>query len=161
MKKAISIIAVFVVFLLSISARTERVFKAEDGYKAPALRVANANSEISLEDLRGDYVLVNFWSSTNAASRVAAGEYDSFVKNGEGKQIHLLSVNSDDNERLFREIVRRDGLDEKTQYRASGTSASDMVSEYGLQGGMQSFLIDPQGRILATNPDVRTIASLI
>ena len=92
---------------------------------------------------------------------MAAGEYASFVKNGEGKQIHLLSVNTDDNERLFREIVRRDGLDEKTQYRASGTSASDMVSEYGLQGGMQSFLIDPQGRILATNPDVRTIASLI
>lgn len=161
MKKAIPVFVVLFAFLLSVSARTERVFKAADGYKAPALHVANATDSISLEELRGSYVLVNFWSVADAESRVAAGEYDALAKSMAGKQFRVLSVNTDDNERLFREIVRRDGLNDKTQYRATGTQASKLNSEYGLDGGAHSYLINPEGRIVATNPSANTVASLI
>lgn len=161
MKKAIPVFVVLFAFLLSVSAHTERVFKAADGYKAPALHVANASDSISLEELRGSYVLVNFWSASDAESRVAAGEYEALAKSMAGKQFRVLSVNTDENERLFREIVRRDGLDDRTQYRAIGTSASEMVSEYGLDGGCHSFLVNPEGRIVATDPTANTVTSLI
>lgn len=161
MKKAISIIAVFAVFLLSVSAHTERVFKAAEGFKAPMLKVVNDEMETSLDDLRGSYVLINFWASTDAVSRVAAGEYDAFMKSAAGKQIRLLSVNVDRNERLFKEIVRRDGLDEKTQYYVGDTDVKSIDNNYFSGVGLRSYLVNPQGDIVATNPSTQTLASMM
>ncbi|MCM1484393.1 MAG: peroxiredoxin family protein [Muribaculaceae bacterium] len=162
MKKAISMIAVFVVFLLSVSAHTERVFKAENGYKAPDMTVANTYGTVSLSDMNGSYVLVTFWSADDAESRVAMGEYDALIKSGEGtRKLRLLAVNTDGNERLFREIVRLDGLDEKTQYRAYGTNADDIESTFGTDSGIHSLLVSPEGDVLATNPDISTVKRIV
>ena len=55
------------------------VVKADKGYTAPDIEMlANDSVNVSLDKLRGKYVLVNFWDSSNAVSRIAAGEYDRF-----------------------------------------------------------------------------------
>ena len=60
------VVALFAVLLVSMSAHTERVYEAADGFKAPDITIENSHSSVSLSDLKGKYVLVSFWASSNA-----------------------------------------------------------------------------------------------
>lgn len=157
MKKAISYIAFFTVLILMISAYSERVVKAEKGYTAPEIEmVSDGKNNISLEKLRGKYVLVNFWDSNSAISRIAAGEYDRFLKESPSK-FKLLSINTDDNKKLFRELVKNDNLDTSTQFHIDDVKTRNTKNDYRLEQGFSSYLINPQGKIVAVNPSVTTL----
>lgn len=155
------IIAIFAVLLVSMSAHTERVYEAADGFNAPDLIVDNSHSALSLSDLKGKYVLVTFWASSNAQSRISAARYDDFSKSLDEERFCLLSVNFDRSERLFREIVRRDNLSAKSQFYVSGSNAETIFENYHLGNGFQSFLINPQGKIVATNPSNDTLKKIV
>ena len=155
------IIAIFAVILVSMSAHTERVYEAADGFNAPDLTVDNSHSALSLSDLKGKYVLVTFWASSNAQSRISAARYDDFSKSLDEERFCLLSVNFDRSERLFREIVRRDNLSAKSQFYVSGSNAETIFENYHLGNGFQSFLINPQGKIVATNPSNDTLKKIV
>lgn len=155
------IIAIFAVLLVSMSAHTERVYEAADGFNAPDLTVDNSHSALSLSDLKGKYVLVTFWASSNAQSRISAASYDDFSKSLDEERFCLLSVNFDRSERLFREIVRRDNLSAKSQFYVSGSNAETIFENYHLGNGFQSFLINPQGKIVATNPSNDTLKKIV
>lgn len=157
-------IVLFAVLLISVSANTERVYKSADGFKAPYFEVGAGvdGSSVSLSDLRGKYVLVNFWAANDARSRLQNMEYTRLLSNlSDEEQFCLLSVNFDRSERLFREIVRRDNLMAETQFHAWGENAENIKEAYHLGKGYQSFLVDPQGKIIATNPEPETLAALI
>lgn len=155
------IIAIFAVLLVSMSAHTERVYEAADGFNAPDLTVDNSHSALSLSDLKGKYVLVTFWASSNAQSRISAARYDDFSKSLDEERFCLLSVNFDRSGRLFREIVRRDNLSAKSQFYVSGSNAETIFENYHLGNGFQSFLINPQGKIVATNPSNDTLKKIV
>lgn len=155
------IIAIFAVLMVSMSAHTERVYEAADGFNAPDLTVDNSHSALSLSDLKGKYVLVTFWASSNAQSRISAARYDDFSKSLDEERFCLLSVNFDRSERLFREIVRRDNLSAKSQFYVSGSNAETIFENYHLGNGFQSFLINPQGKIVATNPSNDTLKKIV
>lgn len=155
------IIAIFAVLLVSMSAHTERVYEAADGFNAPDLTVDNSHSALSLSDLKGKYVLVTLWASSNAQSRISAARYDDFSKSLDEERFCLLSVNFDRSERLFREIVRRDNLSAKSQFYVSGSNAETIFENYHLGNGFQSFLINPQGKIVATNPSNDTLKKIV
>jgi hypothetical protein len=78
----------------------------------------------------------------------------------EGEHVSLVSVNIDRNQRLFEEIMRRDGLNEKSQYYVQPGGASDLIRKFNMGNGLQSYLIDPQGTITAINPSTEILASL-
>ncbi len=158
MKKTLSYIAFFAALILLVSAYSERVIKAEEGYTAPEIEMlANDSVNVSLQNLRGKYVLVNFWDSSNAVSRIAAGEYDRFLHANPAHSFSLLSVNTDENPELFREVVKKDRLDPATQFHISGAKAKNLSANYRLDKGFSSYLINPQGKIVAVNPSVTTL----
>lgn len=165
MKKTMLFIALFTVVLSSLSAHTEREFEAVEGYSAPLFSLTQTNgdasSTVSLADMKGRYVLVNFWDSQNPSSRIAAIEYDRFAKRDLKQQFALLSINLDSDERLFREIVRSDKLSEETQCHVAGEVAKRLIADYNLQHEPSSFLIDPQGRIIAINPGIKQLNETI
>ena len=76
MKKTLMSLALFVVLLFTVSANTDRVYTAVEGTKAPSFQVEAAvgSNTVSLDDFKGRYVIVNFWSSQDAPSRLAAGQ---------------------------------------------------------------------------------------
>lgn len=159
-----SIIALFVVLLISASAGSDRTYQAATGFSAPVFRIQSTDGNVlSLADFKGSYVLVSFWASTDAASRINANLYDRYVKQApENEQVSLLSVNLDRNEHLFQEIVRRDNLDAKTQFHVHGEQASEIMKSYRQSAkNCQSFLIDPKGVIVAVDPDVEALAKFV
>ena len=161
MKKITLILAVFAVLLSMVSAGTKNEYNAEVGMKVPYFEVkAEDGDVISLSDMKGRFVIVNFWTSADANSRIAANQYDSYVESVEGEHLSLVSVNIDRNQRLFEEIKRRDGLNAKSQYYAQPGSASDLIRKFNMGNGLQSYLIDPQGTITAINPSTEILATL-
>lgn len=158
MKKAIGYIAFFAVLIFLVSAYSERVVKAEKGYSAPEIEmVSNGSKDIALSSLRGKYVLVNFWDSGSAVSRIAANEYDRFSRSKKKNKFELLSINTDDNKKLFREIVKNDNLDNATQYHIGEVKTKNTRKDYRIEQGFSSYLINPQGKVVAVNPSVTTL----
>lgn len=159
MKKTMSIIAIFAVLLLTVSANTSHEYHAAEGDMAPKMQLEAADgTTVSPSDSQSQYVIVNFWASNDAESRIAANAYDSIVRGDKEGQINLVSVNMDRNERLFREIVRRDGLDAEKQFNVQSKEASELINKFDMREGLQSYLLDSSGKIIAVNPSTETIA---
>lgn len=166
MKKTMVIIALFVVLIFTVSSRTDRDVRASSGFEAPELRLTSLadSSVIELGNYKGRYVLVNFWAASDAESRIAAHGYDRLgaaATTAMAERLCLLQVNLDRSERLFREIVRRDRLNEAQQFSVSAGDNSAVKHKYNLDSGMQSYLIAPDGKILAVNPSEEEVKKLL
>lgn len=163
MKKILSYIAFFAAIVLLISAYSERVIKAETGFIAPEIELlANDSVEVSLSQLRGKYVLVNFWDSENAVSRIAAGEYDRYFRGKTyNKPFTILSVNTDADPGFFKEVVRKDNLVSSTQFHITDAKMKNLAADYRLNHGFSSYLINPQGKIISVNPTIRCLQTYL
>ncbi|MBJ2185800.1 thioredoxin family protein [Paramuribaculum intestinale] len=154
------VIVLFAVLVISVSAYSERVFEAAEGYNAPSMTIENSDTTLSLADMKGRYVIVTFWSSADADSRLRAYRYDEAAKLLPQERFCLLSVNFDRSERLFREIVRRDNLSAENHIHVDGSQANRIIHDYRLTEGFKSLLIDPKGRIVAMNPSIETLTKM-
>ena len=136
------------------------MFEAAEGYNAPSMTIENSDTTLSLADMKGRYVIVTFWSSADADSRLRAYRYDEAAKLLPQERFCLLSVNFDRSERLFREIVRRDNLSAENHIHVDGSQANRIIHDYRLTEGFKSLLIDPKGRIVAMNPSIETLTKM-
>lgn len=163
MKKAFSIIALFAMLLLTSSAYSEPSPQVRpEKFEAPELELNNDNDTLSLSLMRGKYVLLTFWSSTDATSRVACNRYTTLAKRYKSnKQFSHVSVNFDRSGKLFNEIVRRDRLDAKTQFNVQGEEAAQINADFHLENGLETVLIDPDGMIIAHNPSDETLSQVL
>lgn len=151
-KKFLLIFALFIGVVVAMTMNSESDWLTGIGRRAPALNLRDSGRALNLDSLRGEYVILNFWTSTDAASRVAANEYDAWVEDHPRARVAFRSVNFDRSEGLYREIVRRDGLDAATQFHADSAQAVVIRKNYALRDGYGTLLINPQGKIIAHNP---------
>lgn len=154
-KKTIIIAAVFIGIILCAVGYSDSRYRTATGRQAPALQLPAQSTgapATSLNDNRGRYVLLNFWSSTDPASRKAANRYTAWLRKHPESNLRLLSINMDEHSELFNQIVRRDSLIPSTQYHLSGDTARAVSDCYGLKDGLGSVLISPTGKIISHNP---------
>lgn len=170
MKKTIIFIAFFVALTTLIgmaTASTDRAVDGIEGAKAPVFKVERADSLVLLNDLKGQWVLLQFWTSADALSRLAVKEYSRIncsvaAEGSSAARFRHLAVNLDRSQRLFDEIVRRDGLDAKSQFHVGDAAMrATLAGSYHLDNGMKAFLIDPDGQIVAVDPSADTISRLL
>jgi cytochrome c biogenesis protein CcmG, thiol:disulfide interchange protein DsbE len=117
----------------------------EIGDMAPDFTAERLNGEgtLSLEELRGRPVLVNFWASWCGPCKDEAP----MLRNAHerfGNQVHFLGVDIRDARGEAREFVRRYGLD----YEHVRDERLEIYDDYGLTGQPETFLIDANGRIV-------------
>lgn len=162
MKKFWIFVSFVIIFAAVVWVFAGRIEHTTSGEAPPKLlEMDNGNTQLSMSDLKGKYVLINFWDSHNAVSRIAAGEYDRYFRTHRRPDLKLLSVNTDDNRRLFDEIVRRDGLDSLTQFHINDIKARGISPGYHPEGGYSSYLLNPSGKIVAVNPTVQTVNKIV
>lgn len=161
MKKLVSTIALFAAMLTVTSAKDSEIMSyLTEGDKAPALRVENSNGAIDLNDCKGEYVLLTFWSTSDAQSRSDCNVYSAWFEKNSHENVRHISINFDYERILFDEIVRLDKLDATTQFNVQGLTATRLQEDYNLQEGYGSVLIDRDGRIKRFNPSVSELSSL-
>ena len=161
MKKIQSVIGVLALVLLFSSAFNPVKTGLEEGEQAPRLSLQNGESSVSLQSLKGRYVLLNFWAGYDAPSRMENIRYARKLDKSGLENISLVSVSFDTNRKVFEEIVKRDGLNAATQFYDKDGSQSDIFDDYRLNKGFVSYLISPEGVIIAKNPNPEHLTKLI
>lgn len=161
MKKSLILALIFIGVLFIAVSYSDIHYSTAIGNEAPALRLEQGSNTVSLKDLRGKYVLLNFWKSTDATSRRDANIYTAWCRSHPGAAMDLVNVNFDSNPELFSEIVRRDGLNPSQQFRVGGDTAVAVSHTFGLESGYGSLLINPEGKIIAHNPSESQLSALV
>lgn len=152
MKKTFFIALILVSLLLFAGSHSIIQRGPSTGDTAPAIATVEADSIVRQALAGGNYVLLNFWNSSDAESRRVANGYRAWKRRFPNAHLRIIGINFDKSPTLFHEIVRLDSLEPSSQYHASGDTARAIINSYGLDGGYGAVLIAPDGKIIATNP---------
>ena len=151
MTKTLLTIVTVVMLILFTSAASTSVIDSRIGHEAPMLEIEGDSTHCSLQHFRGSYVLVSFWSSTNAASRVANIRYEN---------INHIAINFDRTEGLFQEICRIDALEPTSQFYCNDNQRMKIINVWRQDSEFSTFLINPEGEIVDINPEINELAKI-
>ena len=155
MNKTLLVIAIMGLLTLFTSAYYTAPADGRIGHKAPTLMLGNIDNNNDLSPLKqhmGENILLSFWSSDDAGSRLENMRYDRLSRL-DGMHFVHVSVNLDRSVSVFNSIVALDGLDRSAHYCASSDARQGIVKSWRLNEGYHTFLIDANGEITAIDPD--------
>lgn len=155
MKYFMYFLAVGLIFMGLISTTSKTTKPSEGIYPGDLFPVIDdlkdeAGTTVNLTDLKGQKILVNFWASYDAASRMKNVLMSNIIEQ-ESYPVKMISVSFDKNEQVFEKTVLTDGTNNSTQCWADEDLQVKLAKLYRLEKGFKSYLIDENGKIVAMN----------
>jgi len=121
------------------------------GDMAPDLTMNDVDDKpFSLSQLRGKYVLVDFWASWCGPCREENPNVVVAFNRFKDKNFTVLGVSLDENKQAWINAIKEDKLNWQHISDLKKWS-SDATSLYGIDGIPYNVLVDPQGKIIATD----------
>lgn len=148
---------IFVVLL--VSSLTSFVVKDKPtgglnvGDIAPGFRIGIMSDEqsVDLNELKGKYVLLSFWASYDAQSRMLNTSLSNAFQSASHKNMEMVSVSFDKYQSIFMETVRKDQIVTPMCFLEAKGEKSGLFKKYGLNRGYTNYLLDDNGVIVAKN----------
>jgi hypothetical protein len=122
---------------------------------------------IQLNQLRGTYVLINFWASWNEESRkmqlkqtpLYSKYRDQRFKQANGFEIISISIDTEISE--YQLALKKDRLNWANHTCDLKGWKGNLVQEIKLKGIPANYLLDPNGIVIAENIDADSIETLL
>lgn len=119
------------------------------GTKAPALQLTNVDGkQVSLDDYKGKYVLVDFWASWCVPCRQENPNVVAAYKQYKNKNFTVLGVSLDDKKDKWMQAIEKDGLNWEHVSDLKRWE-SIVVRDFGIVAIPSNILVDPDGVIIA------------
>jgi thiol-disulfide isomerase/thioredoxin len=104
----------------------------------------------TLSSLRGKFVLVDFWASWCVPCRAENPNVRKAYKDLKGKNFEIVSVSLDMSKEPWVEAIKKDTMPWIHVCDMKGWK-NDVATLYGINSVPQNLLINPEGKIVATN----------
>lgn len=119
---------------------------AEVGQMAPEFTLDDLDGNpISLSDLRGRVVLLEFWATTCGACRLTMPHLEMLRAEYAADGLVVVAVSIDRTGSVVREYVETNGYSEFIVAHGSESEARAVKARYGVSGVPHTFVIDRQG----------------
>ena len=117
------------------------------GHEAPEIVGKDTlGNELKLSDLRGSFVLVDFWNSYCHWCREETPALKRALEHFAGKNFKILGVSSDRVKKLWMDAIHEDGSYWDHLMLEKG---DDVMDRYCIKGIPHIILVGPDGKILA------------
>ncbi|WP_240906913.1 TlpA family protein disulfide reductase [Paludisphaera rhizosphaerae] len=132
---------------LKLKVETELGRLARVGKPAPAVEAQDVEGKtVRLADLRGKYVLVDFWATWCMPNLAELPRLQEAYKKYHGSGFEIVSVSLDDTRTAVADFVKTRKLPWIQLHNA--TAGADLVEAFGVSSIPATYLIDPQGTII-------------
>ena len=148
---------IFIVLLISSLTSFVEKDKPTGGLNvgdvAPDFRIettSDVQHNLDLTDLKGKYVLLSFWASYDAQSRMQNASLSNALRST-SQDVEMVSVSFDEYQSVFKETIRKDQIVTPTCFVETKGESSGLFKKYRLNRGFTNYLLDGNGVIIAKN----------
>ena len=149
---------IFVVLLIcSLTAFVEKdkpTGGLSEGDVAPDFKIESTSEEqpaFKLANMKGRYVLLSFWASYDAQSRMQNVSLSNALRSTARNNVKMVSVSFDEYQSIFEETIRKDQIVTPTCFVETKGEYSGLFKKYRLGRGFTNYLLDDNGVIIAKN----------
>ena len=158
---------IFVVLLISSLTSFVEKDKPTGGLNvgdiAPDFKIKTMSTEQqpiqNLSKMKGKYVLLSFWASYDAQSRMQNASLSNALRSSHN--VEMVSISFDEYQSIFKETVRKDQIVTPTCFVETEGEDSGLFKKYRLNRGFTNYLLDGNGVIIAKNISAADLSAYV
>lgn len=129
------------------------------GDKAPEFKICGEKQLVDLKGLKGKYVLLSFWASYDANSRMKNATLSHAIS--KINNVEMVSVSFDSYKSIFNEAIKKDRISTSNCFVELNGENSEIYQTYRLHKGFKNYLLDENGVIIAKDIHVKELSSYL
>ena len=124
-----------------------------EGSISPDLTLMTSDfMQTKLSDYKGKYVLLQFWASNNADSRISNVKLNNLIKADQNASVKMVSLALDKSSEVARMTAELDGIDPSNIFTVSDVLKEEVKKQFRMNSvNYGNFLLNEDGVIIAKN----------